>query len=134
SVRLWLMCAVFLFFFFSSRRRHTRLVSDWSSDVCSSDLPPAHGPDRALVVFGFAVAILSGAGLDEIERRSSGWLPAVGALALVVAGALAAGRGAGAWPAGGYCAPAAARPRAAGATPGAPAPARPGAALPRVAR
>src|SRR5438093_3788489 len=28
----------FFFFFFSSRRRHTRLVSDWSSDVCSSDL------------------------------------------------------------------------------------------------
>src|SRR5215213_2167845 len=27
-----------MFFFFSSRRRHTRLVSDWSSDVCSSDL------------------------------------------------------------------------------------------------
>ena len=27
-----------LIFFFSSRRRHTRLVSDWSSDVCSSDL------------------------------------------------------------------------------------------------
>src|SRR5262249_56575632 len=25
-------------FFCSSRRRHTRLVSDWSSDVCSSDL------------------------------------------------------------------------------------------------
>src|SRR5258706_5569885 len=25
-------------FFISSRRRHTRLVSDWSSDVCSSDL------------------------------------------------------------------------------------------------
>src|SRR5438046_10210451 len=29
---------MFVFFFFSSRRRHTRLVSDWSSDVCSSDL------------------------------------------------------------------------------------------------
>src|SRR5690242_20807329 len=27
-----------LFFFFSSRRRHTRLTCDWSSDVCSSDL------------------------------------------------------------------------------------------------
>src|SRR5688500_20338896 len=26
-------------FFFSSRRRHTRLQGDWSSDVCSSDLP-----------------------------------------------------------------------------------------------
>ena len=25
-------------FFFSSRRRHTRFTSDWSSDVCSSDL------------------------------------------------------------------------------------------------
>src|SRR6266478_10174739 len=27
------------FFFFSSRRRHTRFDCDWSSDVCSSDLP-----------------------------------------------------------------------------------------------
>src|SRR2546421_574076 len=35
-------CAVwissFIFFFFSSRRRHTRSDRDWSSDVCSSDL------------------------------------------------------------------------------------------------
>src|ERR1035438_3672332 len=30
--------ATVLFFFFSSRRRHTRCLSDWSSDVCSSDL------------------------------------------------------------------------------------------------
>src|SRR5256885_4388969 len=30
-----------LFFFFSSRRRHTRLQGDWSSDVCSSDLATA---------------------------------------------------------------------------------------------
>src|SRR5258706_2832670 len=29
--------AIVDFLFFSSRRRHTRLVSDWSSDVCSSD-------------------------------------------------------------------------------------------------
>src|SRR5256885_10578120 len=28
----------YLSFFFSSRRRHTRLQGDWSSDVCSSDL------------------------------------------------------------------------------------------------
>src|SRR5436190_22599849 len=27
-----------MFFFFSSRRRHTRSLCDWSSDVCSSDL------------------------------------------------------------------------------------------------
>src|SRR5262245_64148021 len=32
----WIWCS---FFFFSSRRRHTRCLSDWSSDVCSSDLP-----------------------------------------------------------------------------------------------
>src|SRR5262245_65467583 len=32
------MCLCSFFFFFSSRRRHTRCLSDWSSDVCSSDL------------------------------------------------------------------------------------------------
>src|SRR3972149_146505 len=30
-----------MFFFFSSRRRHTRFDCDWSSDVCSSDLSPS---------------------------------------------------------------------------------------------
>src|SRR5207249_9404369 len=33
NVLIWLE-----FFFFSSRRRHTRSKRDWSSDVCSSDL------------------------------------------------------------------------------------------------
>src|SRR5690348_12367196 len=28
----------YTYFFFSSRRRHTRWTGDWSSDVCSSDL------------------------------------------------------------------------------------------------
>src|SRR5207249_7837631 len=32
------------FFFFSSRRRHTRSKRDWSSDVCSSDLPSGCRP------------------------------------------------------------------------------------------
>src|SRR2546422_3435879 len=32
------MLTSYLFFFFSSRRRHTRCSRDWSSDVCSSDL------------------------------------------------------------------------------------------------
>src|SRR2546430_3796962 len=32
---------MFSFFFFSSRRRHTRFDCDWSSDVCSSDLGDA---------------------------------------------------------------------------------------------
>src|SRR5256885_6432744 len=33
----------YIFFFFSSRRRHTRLQGDWSSDVCSSDLTFGNG-------------------------------------------------------------------------------------------
>src|SRR5882762_370750 len=43
----------FIFFFFSSRRRHTRFKCDWSSDVCSSDLgvraevQPADQAERA---------------------------------------------------------------------------------------
>src|SRR5690606_40295187 len=34
----WPYCMFAHFFFFSSRRRHTRFSRDWSSDVCSSDL------------------------------------------------------------------------------------------------
>src|SRR5438309_3865310 len=34
----YIMITVSCFFFFSSRRRHTRWNCDWSSDVCSSDL------------------------------------------------------------------------------------------------
>src|SRR5699024_11430816 len=35
---LSILCYSLIFFFFSSRRRHTRSKRDWSSDVCSSDL------------------------------------------------------------------------------------------------
>src|SRR2546421_9200639 len=46
-----LMYFTFSFFFFSSRRRHTRSDRDWSSDVCSSDLhaPLEAAPDRPLL-------------------------------------------------------------------------------------
>src|SRR5690606_39811603 len=40
---------------FSSRRRHTRFSRDWSSDVCSSDLPLA--PEREAVVATIAARI-----------------------------------------------------------------------------
>src|SRR2546430_4258352 len=58
----WRLCLYigYSFFFFSSRRRHTRFDCDWSSDVCSSDLvaprlrtehgaalPPERGADVA---------------------------------------------------------------------------------------
>src|SRR3989454_8409264 len=49
-----------VFFFFSSRRRHTRLQGDWSSDVCSSDLKPV------------AFIALDGAGLERVVHRALG--------------------------------------------------------------
>src|SRR5256885_9107013 len=36
-----IVCVIEFLFFFASRRRHTRLQGDWSSDVCSSDLKNA---------------------------------------------------------------------------------------------
>src|SRR5207237_3130117 len=60
-----------LFFFFSSRRRHTRFKCDWSSDVCSSDLAPygAHGnPGFGIPYFGLCRKIEDQYGhLVEIE-------------------------------------------------------------------
>src|SRR5687768_18188736 len=41
-------------FFFSSRRRHTRCSRDWSSDVCSSDLPGTQLTMRTFHIGGAA--------------------------------------------------------------------------------
>src|SRR5438477_8015712 len=49
-------------FFFSSRRRHTRLTCDWSSDVCSSDLATRGrraAADRAHVPIGLSGAVVN---------------------------------------------------------------------------
>src|SRR2546430_3559583 len=55
-----------VFFFFSSRRRHTRFDCDWSSDVCSSDLAiqdtlPLIGPgqDPSIVKLGGQTRIVA---------------------------------------------------------------------------
>src|SRR2546421_7964146 len=45
-----------LFFFFSSRRRHTRSDRDWSSDVCSSDLAAEQGRRESELVEQLAAA------------------------------------------------------------------------------
>src|SRR5574341_2627981 len=48
-------------FFFSSRRRHTMLVGDWSSDVCSSDLGGStliKSEDWMTVWLGFLLILL----------------------------------------------------------------------------
>src|SRR5256886_9695723 len=63
------------FFFFSSRRRHTRFDCDWSSDVCSSDLANPerlakgdairfHADVRGAIAAGDAAAALNGIAAD----------------------------------------------------------------------
>src|SRR5205814_7657409 len=52
-------------FFFSSRRRHTRCLSDWSSDVCSSDLSVFGHWGPPMIVFP-----TSGGDEWECERQS----------------------------------------------------------------
>src|SRR3989442_15616758 len=58
-----------IFFFFSSRRRHTRCGRDWSSDVCSSDLPP---PRRAVAMPRIATARRGGGGRPRGAGRRAG--------------------------------------------------------------
>src|SRR2546430_12539635 len=74
-----------MFFFFSSRRRHTRFDCDWSSDVCSSDLlpkgtlsmlmqlPAARGVRNAVLAdFGIPAEVLDYIGLTaEFDTRDA---------------------------------------------------------------
>src|SRR5256885_11534552 len=79
-----LVCLLSIFFF-SSRRRHTRLQGDWSSDVCSSDLaaimdavpPGGVGGTFAGNPIACAAALACIAVLEEQVR--SGHAEAVGA-------------------------------------------------------
>src|SRR5256885_14611736 len=54
-----------VYFFFSSRRRHTRLQGDWSSDVCSSDL---------------AIPATASSGIAPTSRREAVWADGRGLL------------------------------------------------------
>src|SRR5262245_63742812 len=77
----------FLFFFFSSRRRHTRCLSDWSSDVCSSDL------GRIAVPASSVVRIEEGhSTLQEYDDRASR-IPAGDASAWIALGEWASAQG-----------------------------------------
>src|SRR5690606_40067036 len=52
------------FFFFSSRRRHTRFSRDWSSDVCSSDLAHACGVTEPRQLRRSHVHVVAASGLS----------------------------------------------------------------------
>src|SRR5204862_4882205 len=70
-------------FFFSSRRRHTRSLRDWSSDVCSSDLPGmveamtqvAHGAGRPFLGICVGMQLLASRGLEYTTTPGLGWIP-----------------------------------------------------------
>src|SRR2546430_3348978 len=68
------MCLVMLFFFFfSSRRRHTRFDCDWSSDVCSSDLPGAvHRTAVGLLVLRHHQPVAGGVHGQHRHRQAPG--------------------------------------------------------------
>src|SRR5882757_6542994 len=99
------------FFFFSSRRRHTRYWRDWSSDVCSSDLVLAAlavlsswsigglflslGPELSALVYNSSSHLISGVGVFMLAGsaaiaqllfgRVAPWrAAAIGSLALAI--------------------------------------------------
>src|SRR2546426_7206539 len=66
---------VHLVFFFSSRRRHTRLQGDWSSDVCSSDLPQGIAGPPSIFNLTYVQTIFNGPLRGEFraaEERAEG--------------------------------------------------------------
>src|SRR5215212_5091417 len=63
-----------VFLFFSSRRRHTRCLSDWSSDVCSSDLGWMGSASRVMPIVTAPVELLTKvpparAGIESLLQR-----------------------------------------------------------------
>src|SRR3989344_7081703 len=58
-----------MYSFFSSRRRHTRLTCDWSSDVCSSDLEKL--PKEVDNILGYVAQLKEvTASISEVKRAS----------------------------------------------------------------
>src|SRR6266516_7375101 len=60
-------------FFFSSRRRHTRSYGDWSSDVCSSDLPARGRPGGGGAAADRDLSREDGAGARPLPGRWAGF-------------------------------------------------------------
>src|SRR2546427_2838724 len=64
-----------VFFFFSSRRRHTRFDCDWSSDVCSSDLVLGRAVQQLLGTLPLAMFVC----LQAVDQAHPALLAAVAA-------------------------------------------------------
>src|SRR5689334_24354022 len=59
-------CLYLCFFFFSSRRRHTRWNCDWSSDVCSSDLRDRRSDHVAVDLANRHPVLVEAASVDQV--------------------------------------------------------------------
>src|SRR2546422_11735056 len=64
-----------MFFFFSSRRRHTRCSRDWSSDVCSSDLDDVGLGDGLLLADRERVVTVRAPAQGFLDEEVAGHLP-----------------------------------------------------------
>src|SRR3546814_10402416 len=62
-------------FYFKQKTAYEIRISDWSSDVCSSDLPPALR--RGEIDVGLLLSPVPSDGLQLDELRSEGWLVAM---------------------------------------------------------
>src|SRR5256885_8587303 len=87
-------------FFFSSRRRHTRLQGDWSSDVCSSDLTfagtkLAGSPAQGFFLAGADAIFCLSAASSSSSVVAAGFLPWRGGRGSAGGVGRAAGRGRG---------------------------------------
>src|SRR2546430_11436489 len=83
-LNLLLRMTQFLLFFFSSRRRHTRFDCDWSSDVCSSDLPSYFPFTEPSVEFDVSCIFCGGSGTAAgggvcSKCKGAGWIELFGA-------------------------------------------------------
>src|SRR5438034_2556708 len=67
----------FASFFFSSRRRHTRSLCDWSSDVCSSDLVSIFSANAG-IASGAGVPVAAEGGEYAVRGTADGLVPASG--------------------------------------------------------
>src|SRR5690349_25070914 len=78
-----LYCNLCSFFFFSSRRRHTRSLRDWSSDVCSSDLAALADELVGTIRSWVAKEVIPGASeLEHADEYPEAWVEQMKAFGL----------------------------------------------------
>src|SRR3546814_8184002 len=71
---VFLVCILLFFFFFKQKTAYEMRISDWSSDVCSSDLVPAHPARRLMTMAAPAIFFMS----DPFEKSANQRIHSVG--------------------------------------------------------